>query len=332
MGGKALNKYNIETERKSTKDFLRICSEIEPIVNSFGIKTHAVKCYHTKATHGDLDLLLKIDHETYNKGLNIRNIIQDEFKPQAIHNNGGVYSFDYDKFQVDFIPVKEKNWEASKTFFDYDPSGNLMGKTAHKFGMKYGFEGLVYPFRNFNGRVSRDIVISRNQEKIFEFLGYDYEHYQKGFDTLHEIFDWCINSKYFNDKGFQFENLTHVDRKRNLKRSTYNEFLEYVEKNYIGTNYEFKRKSEYLEQIDLFFPESKLLEQFEELKQKDEENKIISEKFNGKLIMEVCQLRGKELGDAITNFKKSFNDNWREYALKIDSKQILTDFLLFTLD
>ena len=114
MGGKALSIYGVETERKSTKDFLRICNEIEPILNKYGINTHAVKCYHEKETHGDLDLLLEMNQETYNKGLNIRTIIENEFKPTAIHNGGGVYSFDYDNFQVDFIPCKEKNWETSK--------------------------------------------------------------------------------------------------------------------------------------------------------------------------------------------------------------------------
>ena len=150
MGGKALKIHGVETERKETIDFLRICKEVEPILNEFGITTHPVKCYHEKATHGDLDLLLKMTQETHDNNIDLRKIIENEFKPTAIHNGGGVYSFDYDNFQIDFIPCKEKNWECSKAFFDYDPSGNLMGKTSHKFGLKYGFEGLKLPFRNFN--------------------------------------------------------------------------------------------------------------------------------------------------------------------------------------
>ena len=41
-----------------------------------------------------------------------------------------------------------------------DPSGNLMGKIAHKFGLKYGCDGLVDPFRNFSGRINKDIVLT----------------------------------------------------------------------------------------------------------------------------------------------------------------------------
>ena len=40
MGGKALKIHGVETERKETIDFLRICKEVEPILNEFGITTH----------------------------------------------------------------------------------------------------------------------------------------------------------------------------------------------------------------------------------------------------------------------------------------------------
>lgn len=327
MGGKALKLHGLETERKSTKDFLRICDEIQPIINGYGISTHVVKCYHNKETHGDLDLLLKIDHEVYNKGINIKELIKNEFNPQVIHNNGGVYSFDYDNFQIDLIPVKEKNWEVSKTFFDYSPVGNLMGKSAHKFGMKYGFKGLEYPFRNFNGRLSRNITISKDIEKIFNFLGYDYERYLKGFDTLEEIFEWVVNSKYFNYDNFQYENLNHIDKKRNKKRTDYNQFLTYIN-NYSGKNYNFKRKEDYLSDINNYFPEVKLFEQLKELKRKDEEKRLMADKFNGHLIMEKTDLKGKELGQAMNNFKKSL-DNWNEYCLNTDADTIMKEFLNF---
>jgi hypothetical protein len=330
MGGRALQKYNIQTERKSTKDFLRIAKTITSAVNqALGIETHIVKCYHTKETHGDLDLLLKIDHEFHNKGINLKNWIQETFKPNAIHNNGGVYSFDYDNFQVDFIPVKESNWEVSKCFFDYDPTGNLMGKIAHKFGLKYGFEGLSYPFRNFNGRISKDIVISKNNREIFKFLGYDYDEYLDGFSTVEQIFDWIINGDYFNADNFQMENLNHIDRKRNRKRQTYQGFLEYINERGIRGGFKFlKDKSGYINHIQAAFPECKLTEEIQRLTDRDAENKELCEKFNGRLLMErYPELKGKALGDAITKFKGMFSvDSFREYALNMTQQEILSDF------
>lgn len=61
----------------------------------------------------------------------------------------------------------------------------------------------------------------------------------------------------------------------------------------------------------------------------EKENKIISSKFNGRIVMDKYpHLRGENLGKAITNFKNSFDD-FREYALKNDSQKILDDFDIF---
>ncbi|MFW6226266.1 MAG: hypothetical protein ACOC3V_04855, partial [bacterium] len=319
------------TERKTTDDFNRIASEIIPILEKdLETNLHLVKSYHGKETHGDMDILIKITHDFYNKGIDIRDYIKNRFNPNEIHNNGGVYSFDYDHFQIDIIPIKESNWECSKGFFNYDPTGNLMGKSAHKFGLKYGFEGLVYPFRNFNGRLSRNIKISTDNRKIFEFLGYDYDKFINGFDTLKEIFDYVIEGKYFDHSIFLMENLNSIDKKRNKKRKTYQQFLEYIEENNIYSNYNFKKnKSEYIEYINDYFPESNLIENIEKIKDKDTENKELHSKFNGKLIMSIYpELKGKELGDMITNFQKSYED-YRNFALNNTSEEIMEQFSSF---
>jgi len=115
MGGKALNNYGVTTERKSTEDFMRIANHIQEIIEyDLGLHTHVVECYRKKETHGDLDLLIRIDVE---HNINWKNYINFRFKPKAIHNNGGVYSFDYDGFQIDFIPVIENKFEIANVYF-----------------------------------------------------------------------------------------------------------------------------------------------------------------------------------------------------------------------
>lgn len=62
---------------------------------------------------------------------------------------------------------------------------------------------------------------------------------------------------------------------------------------------------------------------------KEKENKIISDKFNGRIIMsKYPHLKGKLLGDTINNFKKYIGD-FRSYALKNNSDKILSDFNKF---
>lgn len=64
---------------------------------------------------------------------------------------------------------------------------------------------------------------------------------------------------------------------------------------------------------------------------KQEENKIISNKFNGNLIMSIYpNLKGKELGDSITKFKKYIEDKYdtsfTEYVLDTEETYILKEF------
>lgn len=328
MGGNALKYLGIETTRVSTNDFNRIGKHFQKLLkDKLDLDTYIVKSYHKKQTHGDLDLLLKVDHEFHNKGINIKKWIEENVDTKGIHNNGGVYSFEFENFQIDFIPVKESNWEVCKFFFDYSPGGNLLGKIAHKFGCKYGFNGLVYPFRNFNGRVSKDIVLSKDPKKIFEFLDVDYDKYLKGFDTENEIFQWIIDSKYFSSYNFQWDNLNHIDRKRNLKRPDYNRFLNYINENNIEGDYNFnKNKEDYLPLLNEFFSEVNLLHQFEKLKEDDERNKLVSEKFNGRKIMERHpNLKGKDLGNAITNFKSKYDD-FKSFVIENEEEDIYTEF------
>lgn len=327
MGGKALKKYGINTERKSTEDFLKIGNEIQnKIENDLYFDTYVVKCYTTKQSHGDLDLLIKISN---NSNIDWKKYINHTFKPKIIHYNGGVYSFDYKKFQIDFIIIKESKWEIAKTYYNWDPLGNIMGKTYHKFNLSYGWNGLYYKFRNFNGRVSDNILICNNPHKIFKFGDYDYDRYLQGFDKIEEIFEFVQKSKYFDNKIFKFENLNHIDKKRNRKRNSYHLFLKYLEDNNVNQNYEFhKDKESYLPMINDFFPEADLMNKINELKHIDKENKILSQKFNGDMVMSwIPNLMGKELGQAITKFKNALGNDYREFILNGQYKDIYNRFM-----
>lgn len=338
MGGKALK--IAETERKTTKQFNQIVNEIVPIIqNKLGTEVHVVKCYREKETHGDLDLLLRIDHKFHNKGINLKTFVKDTFDPTEIFSNGSVISFDYDKFQIDLIPVKESNWEASRDFFDQDPTGNLMGKIAKKFGLKYGFEGLVFPYRSQTGSVYGNITISKDSQHIFEFLGFDYNRYLQGFDTLEEIFEYVINSYWFKSKYFKMDQLTSIDRKRNKRRESYQKFLKYVHKRRFKLFFKtiFNNLPKYKEHKELFhdiidknFPEVKFKQKLQEFKKKELEHRIINSKFNGSIVMEKYpELKGKELGQIMGSFKK---DKKREYFLNNTKERILNDFNNFYLD
>jgi len=316
MGGKALNKYNIHTERKNTKEFLTLVEEIRnKIQGDFKfLLTAVVKYYHTKESHGDLDLLLRFDkHHT----IDLRKYIQETFHPQAIHNNGGVFSFDYKNFQIDFISIMDEKWEIANVYYSYDCTGNAMGKTFHKFGLSYGWNGLFYKYRNSHGTNSGNILLTTDARKIFEFGGYDYDRFLLGFETLEDIFKFVINGKYFNADIFQMENLKSIDRKRNRKRDSYHLFLKYLKDNNIISGFNFnENKDSYLPIINEYFPDANLLEKINELQELDKKNKVISQKFNGDLVMAwLPNLKGRELGDALKKFKDALGDDYENFIL-----------------
>lgn len=327
MGGKALNKYGVHTDRKNTKEFNELGNIIrERIELYYPVNCSIVKCYHNKTDHGDLDLLIKFDN-----GINInwKDAIEKHFAPKAINANGNVYSFDFKNFQIDIIPVNESKWEIANVYYSYDPLGNIMGKTFHKFGLSYGWEGLFYKFRNFNGRNSKNILISNNPEKIFEFGGFNYNRYLQGFDDLEDIFKFVIDSKYFDTEIFQMNNLKSIDKKRNRKRGSYHIFLKYLKDNMINITYPFdKNKDSYLPMINKYFPESKIFDEIKLLEKIDSRNKFISQKFNGDIVMSwIPDLKGKELGQAIGKFMNVLGDEYNDFIYNSSYEMIYNRFM-----
>jgi hypothetical protein len=327
MGGKALNKYGVFTERKSTVEFLRIGKELKDRVEfDLPVNTAIVTCYRTKADHGDLDLLISVPDSNI---VNWRNYIENVFKPQAIYSNGGVHSFDYQGFQVDFIPILESKWESALVYFSYDPLGNIMGKTYHKFNLSYGWEGLFYKYRNGRGTHSKNILLSNDVRRIFAFGGYNYDRYLKGFDTLEEIYRFAVDSKYFDTEMFQMENLKSIDKKRNRRRGSYHQFLEYLKSYNINVSYPFEEdKDMYILDIDTAFPEANLLEHLHDLQVQDEIDQAMAEKFNGNIVMEwLPELKGKELGVAMGNFKKALGDAYNDMIVNCTIEEIQDLFM-----
>lgn len=138
MGGNALKQLGIESKRMTTSELNQYTQEIKQLVEQkLGVEVYVVQSYREKESHGDADLLLKIDHEFHNKNINLRKFIEETFVDcKGISSNGSVISWEYKDTQIDFIPVKESNWEVSKCFFDWDPTGNLMGKIAKNFSFE----------------------------------------------------------------------------------------------------------------------------------------------------------------------------------------------------
>ncbi len=259
--------------------------------------------------------------------------IKTEFNPKEIFHNGNCWTFDYKEVQVDLILSSDEHFYNHFFYMSYNDLGNFIGRLAHSLGLKYGQEGLWYNHYYKGTKLGR-IIICKHYPKIFDYLDLDYDRWVKGFDSLEEIFEYVTKSKYFNPAMYQLDSLNKINRDRNLKRKSYMSFLEYIDEHFYNNDensddialkddkdylLKFKDIKEIdLKQLQKDFPECDVLLKVSEFEYEHARKTLISQKFNGRLIMELTDLEGKELGEFINKFKawvSRHKGNFDEYVL-----------------
>ncbi len=251
MGGRALK--NTVTRRYLREEFDIISKELIDTLKLTFDRVDMPLFYGKKESFGDADILV-----VGNPDINMHEYLTKTFSPNEIFHNGSCWSFDYKELQVDVITSSAEHYDTSLMYFSYNDLGNYIGRLAHGFGLKYGQEGLWLEYQ-FKGSNVGSIPISKNYEKIFNFLGLSFERYLQGFETLEEIFEYIAKSKYFNWQAFQLSELNKINRDRNAKRASYMSFLKWIEENAMTSDYAyevFKDKTIYYNEIDNFFPEA----------------------------------------------------------------------------
>lgn len=333
MGGRALLQAGIETKRIDRDSFYKLYDELEPKLQTIYNKVQLIPFYRTKETFGDMDILVSEPKEDLGiRGANdFRLLFQKLFNPKAIIHNGNVWSFDQDNFQVDIIKTKPKYWDTTLTYYSYNDLGNLMGRIARRLGFRYGHYGLKGVYKSKYGFNDYEFFISDDIPKIFEFLGFYYDEFKLGFDTLEDIFEYVIDSDYFDPNIFAYENLDHTNRVRNKKRDSYQKFIEYISVDNFEVS-EFEGKDYHFERARIMFGED-LKNQIETFKVYDEQLNKIRQKFNGNIVMDITKLQGKELGEFISLFKNNIPNNFNsfnQYILETDEEQIKKDIKIFS--
>lgn len=294
MGGNALA---TKTRRLDKEEF----EEIEAIVcyklKKYYSRVAPIQAYFNKETFGDLDIIVSTPRPKQ-----LSWILKQEFQTKEIVINGGVVSFEFRDFQIDLIQTHFYLVPNAEVYFSYNDLGMLMGMVAKRFNCKYGEKGLFY-VTEYNGK-KKEIFLTKDIPTIFDFLGFDFNRYKKGFYTLYEIYNFVIDSKFFDIKRFlQQDGWNHYKRKRNAKRSTWVGFQKYLRYYEIDKETPLTR-NKCNERIDSFFPG--ILEQEQEFIIREKLKQRVKQKFNGERIGNLTGLKGKELGDFIASFKKRF--------------------------
>jgi hypothetical protein len=197
---------------------------------------------------------------------------------------------------------------------------------AHKFGLKWGFNGLVYVYR-MDGKVLGEITVTKDYREALRFLGFSVSWYEFGFRTVDDIFDFVVNSKYFTPWMFDLENLNKINRERDKKRKTYTSFLRHVEpmkeNGQNAYHYFYPDKKVYLGLIDHHFP--RFLREYRLLEKREEHRNKVRSLFNGNLIIQrwpEYANDGKKLGTAMRLFESSFGTRNDFEAWLLDTNEL----------
>lgn len=175
MGGLLFN-----TKRMPKEEFLPFVQEVEGKLRMHtNYRFFVPKWIRDKEDFGDLDIVVEtpVDNEVF------KNI----FKAEKFNSNGPCFSIVYKDFQVDFIKHSPEDFESSMNYYCYNDLGNLIGRLAQRFNLKFGPDGLRYTY--YTG-VKSEMNVSKDINMILSFLDLDVNKFHQGFETRKELFDF----------------------------------------------------------------------------------------------------------------------------------------------
>ncbi len=301
MGGNALK--NVKTNRINKDEYIILKNDIIRLLSINDIVVDTIMESPNKESYGDLDLLY-LSSTKYD----IRQQIIKIFSPNEIVVNGDVISFDYNNFQIDLIKcISLEQMACSKFYFSYGDLGCIIGRLCSNHGLKFGqyglfliiYENTIYPESNSWEIISKNIFLTSDVKTICYFLDFDYDRYLLGFNSVENVFDWIMKSKYFSPSIFITLNREHI--RRIDERPMYSAFIDYIQidkSNIVKTAIKCKDMVLHNEAI-IFFNKT---DELNNIKTKLEYNKKIREKFSGKYLVEkkIC---GKKVGEFLEKIK-----------------------------
>ena len=327
MGGNALASYGARRVDRSVAEVVsaKVQGILGAIAEAYGLPfdCRLVPAYRSKPDFGDLDFV--VDARLLD-GLSGQDLVAEIEKALGVqiptYNGGPVFSFGYPLteggcLQVDLICTPPEEVQVAVDYFAWNDLGNLIGRIAHKMGIKYGHNGLWMVLRDGTHQFD-SVLLSRDTREILTFLGFSYERWAAGFENRDEIYRFVASSGYFNSNLYALENRNHIARTREKKRPVYMEFLEWLNNPPLPlTEYAFSdSKADYLPLIFSAFPQAK--QEFDAKWKALEETRHMKSRFNAHVVSGVTGLSLEDLGKFMARFK-------REYAHVLENIRLISD-------
>ena len=211
MGGKVF-----QTERMSKQQYDFVCNKIKDIVGNLG---HITKQLTDKTDFGDVDLVVYDVNE---------DDVLTKLSNYVLDKNGSSLKLQFDDviFQCDIVLADKELGNIADVWelHNHGDFYNFVGKMTNAAGFKISCDGSI----KFRYSKSKSVTTSLSIKQLLRLLDIDKPVTIEYNMTKAEMFERIVKSKFFKKEYFDLNNLNNRSRKRQLKRPTYMEFLEYI--------------------------------------------------------------------------------------------------------
>jgi hypothetical protein len=212
------------------------------------------------------------DYRNKQEFKNIKILVNDIVDDRTLCSLFGSIEKTKDKFlelnynDISLIIVKADSnfWVNSFYYYSGEIISDALNKIANRMGMSYTDKGLYYI------DTKTPILVTNKVFEIFNFFELKTNLLLEGFNNKRDIYEFIINSTYFNSSIFEISDIKENNFFYDEKIEYYKEFLDVIEpfNKSLEYQYTYENKENYIDLIDLYFPESNLLKKYSEQKVK----------------------------------------------------------------
>lgn len=113
-----------------------------------------------------------------------------------IKHNGSTTHFAFHGRQIDVFHARdEEEFDFLRVCTSYGGLGPILGPDLKKTGFKLGMTQLSMHCP----QISQNFVLTKNIDKVLEFVGLSRQRWDQGFHTHEQFVDWCRNNRLFYD-------------------------------------------------------------------------------------------------------------------------------------
>ena len=130
-------------------------------------------------------------------------------------------------YQLDIHTCRPTSFAWEAMVYSYGDLWHIIGVFITRFNLTINDRGLYLRVKEIEAKHKKDSLLFLTNEKgaMMQFLGLDKEAYERGFETLEELFQWAARSRFFRRRFFEKDVVSEKERKVREKRVMYGRFV-----------------------------------------------------------------------------------------------------------